>query len=141
MKEVACGACGRTGGEDFRIADGTYVCPECGSSDLLVHVHLSTHVVGHDKLRIKARREGVGKSFREVVAGDDRRERDGKWMHKRRVIDREANTYDEVVVDPESGEVVHEQHELLSNHTGHGSAKGCGRKDAEDLDGEKQDGR
>ena len=44
-------------------------------------------------------------------------------MVKKRVIDRGNNWYEEVVVDEETGKVVHENCEPLSDHKGHGSAK------------------
>jgi hypothetical protein len=44
-------------------------------------------------------------------------------MDKYRRIDRDNDRYDEVVIDPETGEIVHESHEPLSEHWGHGSAK------------------
>ncbi len=40
-----------------------------------------------------------------------------------RSFDKEKNEYHEVVQDYETGKVVHEVHEKLSEHTGHGSAK------------------
>jgi hypothetical protein len=55
--------------------------------------------------------------------GDDLRKSDGKWMNKRRMIDREADECDEVVTDPETRAVNHECRELLSKHTEHRSAK------------------
>ncbi len=51
-------------------------------------------------------------------------------MVKKRIIDRENNWYEEVVVDEETGEVVHENSEPLSDHKGHGSAK-CKQTPAE----------
>jgi len=140
MKKVTCRSCGRTGGEEFRMADGTHRCPECGSSDLHIHVTFSEQVGVHARLGIKGRREDSQKPFREVVAGDDLRRSDGKWMDKRRVIDREVDRYDETVTDPESGEIVHECHEQLSEHRGHGSAKRYAREITEESDGEAKDG-
>ena len=84
---------------------------------------LSEQVSVHEELKLKARRAGKTKPFREVVSGDDLRKEDRKWMDKRRVIDREADAYDEVVVDPQTGKTIHECHEALSEHRGHGSAK------------------
>ena len=55
--------------------------------------------------------------------GDDLRKSDGKWMKKRRVIDKNNDKYLEIVVDPETDEVVHHCEEPLSEHFGHGSAK------------------
>jgi len=44
-------------------------------------------------------------------------------MHLERLIDRENDWYAETVTDPETGEIVHECKEPLSEHQGHGAAK------------------
>ena len=53
------------------------------------------------------------------------------------MIDREADTYDETVTDPESGEIVHECHEPLSEHRGHGSAKRSATRGLEKPEGDE----
>ena len=131
MKTVTCRSCGNTGGEEFRLPGGTHRCPECGSTDLDVHVTLTEQVSVHEKLGLKAKRDGEKKPFREVLTSDDLRKKDGKWMDKKRVIDREADTYDEIVIDPQTGKTVHECHEALSKHWGHGSAKTRGNRASE----------
>lgn len=123
VKEVICNSCGRSGGEEFGTADATHRCPRCGSSDVKVHITLQEQVTVHEQLRLKARHQDEKKPFREAIFGDDLRERDGRWMHKEQVVDREAGWYDKVVVDPETGEVVRECHEPLSQHRDCGSAK------------------
>lgn len=40
-----------------------------------------------------------------------------------RLIDRENNLYHEKVISIDTGEIVHECKEKLSDHSGHGSAK------------------
>jgi hypothetical protein len=44
-------------------------------------------------------------------------------MKHSRIIDRDNDSYHEIVMDPISGKVVHECKEPLSQHRGHGSAK------------------
>ena len=44
-------------------------------------------------------------------------------IQKERLIDRKSDRYKELVKDLETGEVIHETDEPLSQHTGHGSAK------------------
>ena len=39
------------------------------------------------------------------------------------VIDRENDLYKEVVTDPDTGKIIHQCEEPLSEHVGHGSAK------------------
>ena len=59
----------------------------------------------------------------DFFAGDDLRKSDGKWMQKERVIDRDKDQYKETVIDPQTGQVIHQNKEPLSEHFGHGSAK------------------
>lgn len=47
----------------------------------------------------------------------------GRWMQKRRLIDRDRDVYEEIVVDAETGEERHVRREPLSQHWSHGSAK------------------
>lgn len=46
-----------------------------------------------------------------------------KLVHRERVIDRDNNHYMEKITDYETGDVIHEQTQPLSDHTGHGSEK------------------
>jgi hypothetical protein len=55
--------------------------------------------------------------------GDDLHHATGRWMKLDRTIDRERNQYDERIVDPVTGAVVHECHEPLDKHRGHGDDK------------------
>jgi len=74
-------------------------------------------------LRLRGR-HGTNRPFVDQVAGADFWRKAERWAHKVRRIDRDANQYDEVVTDPETGSVVHECHEPLSRHQGHGGDKG-----------------
>ena len=46
----------------------------------------------------------------------------------RRTVDRDGNWYRETFLDPETGEVLHHCEEPLTEHRGHGSAKGRTRR-------------
>lgn len=59
----------------------------------------------------------------ELQAGDQVENSSGRWMRKRRLIDRGQDLYEETVVDAETGEVRTDCREPLSQHWGHGSAK------------------
>ena len=50
-------------------------------------------------------------------------------MRLERVIDREKDSYKEIVTDPITGEVTHHCGEPLSKHQGYGSAKKQGTDD------------
>ena len=47
----------------------------------------------------------------------------GNLMGKERIIDRKNNYYKELVVNTDTGEIVRDIEQPLSDHTGHGSAK------------------
>ena len=46
-----------------------------------------------------------------------------KWMHREKTENRREDRYTEVVTDPDTGEIIHEVDERLSDHRGRGSAK------------------
>lgn len=73
---------------------------------------------------MRVRRKGPGKWFIEVITGADWSTKFQKFMQKLRLIDREKDLYEEKVVDPQSGTVIHHSKEPLSKHTGHGSEEG-----------------
>ena len=49
--------------------------------------------------------------------------KDGNLMIKERLIDKDANVYYEYVKNPDTGEVVRQCHQKLSDHIDRGSAK------------------
>ena len=55
--------------------------------------------------------------------GDDFWCKASRWVHRVLSIDRDRNRYFERVTDPETGEVIHECDEPLTEHLGHGSDK------------------
>ena len=132
-KSCTCNACGHTGGEEFRQPDGKHLCPLCESSDVAIHLHLVGQVVTRGIVGAKGKRPGQRKPFIELLFGASLRRMDGKWMFKRRVIDRDSDKYEEVVKNPETGEVIHECREPLSKHQGHGSAKTKGETRVEEV--------
>jgi hypothetical protein len=44
-------------------------------------------------------------------------------VHREETEDRKNNRYTETVIDPDTGEIIHQADEPLSDHLGHGSAK------------------
>ena len=72
---------------------------------------------------LKARRPGEQRPNLEYSDGPDMSHRLGKLVFKQRIIDRDNDRYFEHIEDYESHEVIHYCDELLSKHTGHGSAK------------------
>lgn len=63
------------------------------------------------------------KPIYESLRMEDIRINDNKVVDKFMVIDRKNNKYKEIITDHETGQIIHECEEPLTNHRGHGSAK------------------
>lgn len=98
-------------------------CPHCGAKGIDFQVQLSDTVEVREMIGLKSKRQGDKKPFIETKTGDDLHRKSGRWMKLERHIDRENDHYHEKVTNPETGEVIHENDEPLSEHQGHGSAK------------------
>jgi len=75
-----------------------------------------------ETLKVKLYKKGEKKATVEEELGASLTKSTGEWAIKKRKIDRENNYYDETVTAPD-GRVMHECHEPLGSHIGHGSAK------------------
>jgi hypothetical protein len=98
-------------------------CPRCGSRARRVFVLASETITFREGLDLKQKRPGDKRPAVEIRQGDSYSTSRQKWVEHSRRIDRTNDWYEETVRDPESGEVLHEDHEHLKNHRGHGSAK------------------
>ena len=126
--DVYCGNCGLKLEEDASAPIESHLpCPSCGSMTRAVYMTVSDVVTCKEKRKTKARRLGKGKPSIEQVQGDDLHRDTGTWRTLSRVIDRENDEYHEIVKNPETGKILHECHEPLSQHCDHGAAK-KGRK-------------
>jgi len=129
FKRVRCGQCGKELDESFSLPVAERSpCPDCGSSTRQFAVTINETIELHSKLSMKGRRPRMKRPFVEQVSGDDLNRKSGRWMILVRVIDRLNNWYHEVVKDPQTGDVVHESSEPLSEHKGHGPAKKARKK-------------
>jgi predicted nucleic acid-binding Zn-ribbon protein len=97
-------------------------CPRCGGKDIVVE--FSDDVPHeHDSIEGKMKSATGGKPIYEFFDGDELQKSTGKWMAKTRVVDRQKDNYQEIVIDPETGKIIHRCDEPLSQHRGHGSDK------------------
>lgn len=125
MVQVSCGKCGTTIDEpSFLQPDERPPCPSCGEKSRTFHVKIEENIRPYGRLGVKARHGPAGRPFYEAVSGHDRHRRSGRMMKLERIIDREKDQYKEVVIDPETGQIIHQCEEPLSKHRGHGTAKG-----------------
>lgn len=97
-------------------------CPQCGSLARRFHVGMEDAAVTiHSNLSVKARSPGK-RAFMEQKVGDSFSIARQKWMQLQQVVDRRANRYIKKVVDPETGEVLRDVDERLTDHQGYGDA-------------------
>lgn len=124
-QKVTCGNCRATLDEPSNLVPSLREpCPECGSRSRCFEVLLESELLVRGKLGAKAWRGGERrKPFLETIKGNDLFIKLGKWVKLERIIDRENDRYKEIVTDPETGKIIHQCEEPLSQHEGHGSAK------------------
>lgn len=127
MSESYCAGCGvqRAGPGIEGSAVSVTPCPNCGVVGIDRRIVLADSAVGRDCLGSRSRglRDGKRKNLRESKQGTEFFRKDGRWHEIWRVVDHVNDWYDEVITDEETGQVVHECHEPLSQHHGHGSAR------------------
>lgn len=119
----ACGSCGLTIDEPtgFPVADRT-PCPQCGSTARKYFILSKATAKAQPGLGFKQKRPDVKKPLVEGFTGRDLRKRDGDFIQKERLIDRENDKYREKIVT-DSGDIIRNVDEPLSKHRGRGSAK------------------
>ena len=123
---VKCNDCGGLIDEPANTAvDLRSLCPSCGSKARLYTIALKGEITFREKLKLKARHGKAGevKPFLELQTGDDFYRKTGEWTRREKLEDRDNDRYFEYIVNPKTGEVVHQCEEPLSQHQGHGAAK------------------
>jgi hypothetical protein len=129
MEPATCAACGSQYRPYFRLFERFFwrrACPNCRSRSrsytqriqetLLVHEAWSGKIK-NDAFRSKQKLRGW------FFFGHQWSVRRGKFVRKSVSADKRTDEYHEKITDIESGEVIHECHEKLRDHVGHGSAK------------------
>jgi DNA-directed RNA polymerase subunit RPC12/RpoP len=123
IQAISCGDCGKVLEEyEMLSASERSPCPDCGSMKRHVEVKFSASVTASVGMRAKGKAPGVKKPFVEVRAEPSLKRSTGEEVFHERTIDRRQNRYIEKVTLKETGEVLHECDEKLTDHTGHGSA-------------------
>lgn len=98
-------------------------CPSCGGSGRTIEANIVEALTLRDFYGMKLKRQGAKKYAVEDISKPDFNRDRGKNVHLVRLIDRENDLYHERITDFESGEIIHEQRQPLSEHRGHGAAK------------------
>ena len=121
---VECHDCGFVLDESFHRDElRERPCPRCGSFGRLSGTGYRGRVCLRGNLLVKSRPPTCGRFFAESRFDEDVNKRTGRPVKRCRIIDRDSNRYFERVIDIETGEVIHECNEPLSNHKNHGSAR------------------
>lgn len=122
-----CGDCGEPC-IPIRVGEEKAPCRRCGS--FAKHIHLvfvdEANLTVTDFLDVQSKNvnvTGKRKIRRHLQTGSQWSVSREKFVDKVRDIDRDADTYYERVIDPETGEVLRHCEEPLSEHFGRGSAK------------------
>ncbi len=101
-------------------------CPSCGDLGREIAVVHTEGLEIHDGYSLRKEDPSRSRKKRVRMESFSKLEvfhREGRLVRKERLIDRDADRYREMVVDPVTGEVIHHTDEPLSNHRGHGSAR------------------
>jgi hypothetical protein len=126
MRKITCANCRATIDEAADLPERRQPCSNCSSTSRLFDVAirctvaLDTHIQG----RSKHRQPGRKKPVREEWFGHDFFRKKQRWSVIRRTVDYEHDWYEETFIDLDTGVVIHHCAEPLSEHRGHGSAKG-----------------
>ncbi len=100
-------------------------CPNCGSRDRNIGISLTDAVAIHDWMRLKQKRPGVNGYLLEATMNKPGVQRStGRPNRLTRAFDKGTDSYEEIVIDEETGEVLHRQSHRLTEHKGHGSDRG-----------------
>jgi hypothetical protein len=125
---VWCGGCGKQLDESpsTPLRERT-PCPHCGSTGRRFGVEITSVAEVRAGVRAKARSGEAGKPggkpWLTTMSEPSWSHARQKWMHREKTENRRDNRYTEVVKDPDTGEIVHEIDEPLTDHRGHGSAR------------------
>jgi len=102
------------------------VCPQCGTKKVNpVEYHEDTiNILELSKYKITDPKQPSNKKTRvEKIEGDKFSYGRQKYVKLTRIIQRDKNRYYEKVQDPDTGEIIREVDEPLSEHINRGSAK------------------
>ena len=121
---IKCEDCGEQLPQEFVAIKEKEDCPNCGSRSRIIQLGIADAISVKDS--VKGKKKDINFNSKrnpryKFFEGDEFSHSDQKWMKKTRVIDKDNDKYFEVVIDPDTNELVHFCEEPLSKHTGHGS--------------------
>jgi hypothetical protein len=108
--------------------DGEHAtCSRCGDRRRTAHYSVVLSAKAEVYLKVRHKSPGhMRKPHREVIQGDEFFRRTGRWSTIYRLFDRVNDWYEEVIWDRETGAIIYQKAEPLSEHRNQ-SAKHYGR--------------
>lgn len=113
-----CLVCQRSivGGKIERFKEGKKYIFNCGHT--WTHMLFSDSITIHDSIRARMKKHGIGKFVWELLqgwfpSGDPKL---SKGVFQKRLIDKENNQYEHLIVDQKTGTILHKENERLSDH-------------------------
>lgn len=96
--------------------DGFHFKYKCGHAWRGITIRETMKV--HETIKLKQKRRGIGGFIKSIVqgykpSGDPKL---SKGVDVQMVVDREKNEYHQIIKDNETGSILHEEHELLTEH-------------------------
>jgi hypothetical protein len=91
--------------------------------EAIIKITVEDKITIHERIRMRSKEPGFREYAGETICGDEWSSSHQMWVTKTRAIDEKHDRYEERVIDPETGAILHECAEPLSAHQGHGSAK------------------
>jgi hypothetical protein len=119
---VICNQCGSH--FDFEIGfEESMLCPACKINDWNYDVTEEEKKFLRQKVKLRERNSKGEKPFRETTLGEELFNKTKEWRQIERIVNRQDDIYYEKITDLETGEVIKEVFEKLSEHQGHGADK------------------
>ena len=125
MTDTSCANCKADLPDDSPDGDRP-PCPHCGSTVRAYTATITDSVRFYDGHRAKAKNPVLpsAKKLRfDTYSGVEHSHKYDRLVRVRRTIDKDGDWYNEQVIDLQTGDVLYECSEPLSQHTGHGTAK------------------
>lgn len=125
--DVLCSDCGYAFASPEKIGtqkpEERQPCPRCRSTKKTFNIQMEAHITLREMLGLKMRAKGEKDPSVEIKQGDNLYVETGKWHKLLQRIDRKNNRYQKIITDSETGEIIRDVDESLTDHQGYGSAK------------------
>lgn len=112
MSSINCGNCG------MEIQLTNRECPNCGSTKKSYSEQCTVNIALRVGTKTKHKRKGFKKFMVEMISHykKSKDKNAPEEVHEERFIDKEKGTYDQVVRDSKTGQIIHEEHMKLTEH-------------------------